>query len=178
MSFLLVLILLVLLGGVILYNRLVLSRNRVLAAWSDINVQLKRRHDLIPELVDAVRQYARYEQATLENVVALRRASESADGVGQIGPLEADLGRQVHRLLALAEQYPDLKANRSFLELQRDITAVENDIQYARRFYNGAVKRLNVQIGSFPDMLVARLFRFRPADYFEIEDHATAAGKL
>ena len=178
MSFLLVLTLFLLLMGVILYNRLVLARNRVLAAWSDIDVQLKRRHDLIPKLVEAVRQYARYEQATLEKVVALRQASAAASGAEQVGPLEADLGRQVHQLLALAEQYPDLKANRSFLELQRDITAVENDIQYARRFYNGAVKRLNVLIGSFPDMLVARLFRFRPARYFEIETREKADVKL
>jgi LemA protein len=141
-------------------------------------VQLKRRHDLIPKLVEAVKYYARYEQATLENVVALRNASEAANGVDQISLLESDLGRTVHQILALAEQYPDLKANRSFLELQRDITNVENDIQYARRFYNGAVKRLNVRIGSFPDMLVARLFGFRSANYFEIEDHDKADVKM
>jgi LemA protein len=178
MSIFLFLAICILILGIVLYNRLVLSRNRVLAAWSDISVQLKRRHDLIPKLVEAVKRYARYEQATLENVVALRKASEAAGDVGQIGPLESDLGRNVHQLLALAEQYPDLKANRSFLELQCDITAVENDIQYARRFYNGAVKRLNVQISSFPDMLVARLFGFRSANYFEIEENEKADVKI
>lgn len=166
-----ILTVLVLITGIVLYNRLVLSRNRVLAAWSDINVQLKRRHDLLPKLVDAVRQYAQYEQATLNNVIALRNASEAAREVVQIGGLETDISRNVHQLLALAEQYPDLKANTSFLKLQHDITDIENDIQYARRFYNGAVKRLNVQIASFPDILVARLFRFRPASYFQIQDH-------
>lgn len=159
-----------LLFGVVIYNRLVAARNRVLAAWSDIDVQLKRRHDLIPKLVDAVRQYARYEQATLENVVRLRQAAASADGVGQVGRLEGDLGQQVQRLLALAEAYPDLKASNSFLALQQDISTVEQDIQFARRFYNGAVKRLNVRIESFPDLIVARLFRFRPAEYFDLDD--------
>jgi LemA protein len=155
---------------VILYNRLVASRHRVLAAWSDIDVQLKRRHDLIAKLVDAVRQYAGYEQAVLTTVVALRDRSEGLTAVADKAEVERDLGRGIHNLLALAEAYPDLKANQNFLQLQKDITEVEDNIQYARRYYNGAVKVLNVRVESFPDNLVAKLFGFHAADYFDMEE--------
>jgi LemA protein len=155
---------------VILYNRLVASRHRVLAAWSDIDVQLKRRHDLIAKLVDAVRQYAGYEQAVLTTVVALRNRSQALTGVADKAEVERDLGRGIHNLLALAEAYPDLKANQNFLQLQKDITEVEDTIQYARRYYNGAVKVLNVRVESFPDNLVAKLFGFHAADYFDMEE--------
>jgi len=155
---------------IILYNRLVASRHRVLAAWSDIDVQLKRRHDLIPKLVDAVRQYAGYEQAVLTTVVELRDRSEALTAVADKAEVERDLGRGIHKLLALAEAYPDLKANQNFLQLQKDITEVEDNIQYARRYYNGAVKVLNVRVESFPDNLVAKLFGFQTADYFDMEE--------
>ena len=155
---------------VILYNRLVASRHRVLAAWSDIDVQLKRRHDLIPKLVGAVRQYAGYEQAVLTTVVDLREKSEALTTVADKAEVETHLGRGIHNLLALAEAYPDLKANQNFLQLQKDITEVEDTIQYARRYYNGAVKVLNVRVESFPDNLVAKLFGFQTADYFDMEE--------
>ena len=156
--------------GVVVYNRLVGDRNRVLAAWSDIDVQLKRRHDLIPKLVDAVRHYAAYESKTLAEITELRGASERSRDVAEIGGVEAELGGRVRRLLALAEAYPDLEADDAFLALQKDLTDVENNIQYARRYYNGAVRILNTRIESFPDLLVARLFRFIEADYFELDD--------
>ena len=155
---------------VILYNRLVAFRHRVLAAWSDIDVQLKRRHDLIPKLVDAVKQYAGYEQAVLTTVVALREKSETLTAVADKAEVESHLGRGIHNLLALAEAYPDLKANQNFLQLQKDITEVEDNIQYARRYYNGAVKVLNVRLESFPDNLVAKFFGFHTADYFDMEE--------
>ena len=154
----------------ILYNRLVAARHRVLAAWSDIDVQLKRRHDLIPKLVDAVRQYAGYEQAVLTTLVELRNRSAALSAVADKAAVESHLGRGIHDLLALAEAYPDLKANQNFLQLQTDITEVENHIQYARRYYNGAVKVLNVRVESFPDNLVAKLFGFRTAEYFDMEE--------
>lgn len=154
---------------VILYNRLVAARNRVLAAWSDIDVQLKRRHDLIPLLVDAVKQYAGYERAVLTTIVELRDRSEALTAVTEKAKVESHLGRGIHNLLAIVEAYPDLKANQNFLQLQNDITEVENHIQYARRYYNGAVQVLNVRVESFPDMLVAKLFGFRSADYFNLE---------
>jgi LemA protein len=157
---------------VVLYNLLVRDRNRVLAGWSDISVQLKRRHDLIPKLVEAVKQYAGYERATLEMVVSLRAQSEQAKELAQKGDLETRLGGEVHRLIALAEKYPDLKASGNFLELQREVSDVEDHIQYARRYYNGAVRNLNTRIDSFPDLLIARLFGYRYAEYFQLEDAA------
>jgi LemA protein len=159
-----------LLWGILIYNRLVGDKNRVLAAWSDIDVQLKRRHDLIPKLVDAVKRYAAYERATLSRVTELRTRSEQSGSVAEIGGVESRLGDEVRSLVALAEAYPELEADDSFLALQKDLTDVENTIQYARRYYNGAVRLLNTRIDSFPDMVVARLFRFIKADYFELDD--------
>ena len=160
--------------AVVLYNLLVRDRNRVLAGWSDIAVQLKRRHDLIPKLVDMVKQYMGYERATLEMVVSMRGLSEQARAISQKGEVETRLGGEIHRLIALSEQYPDLKANAQFLEIQRDISTVEDNIQYARRYYNGAVRNLNTRIGTFPDLLIARLFRYKEAEYFQL-NNATEA---
>jgi len=155
--------------AVFIYNRLVRDRQRTLAGWSDIEVQLKRRHDLIPKLVDAVRQYANYEQATLERVTTLRNeAREIRDAAGQ-GELESGISRGLQSVFALQEAYPELKADRSFLQLQTDISDIESDIQYARRYYNGAVRNLNTRIESFPDLLLARIIAYRQADYFEFE---------
>ena len=156
--------------GILIYNRLVGDKNRVLAAWSDIDVQLKRRHDLIPKLVEAVKRYAAYESATLEEVTELRARSLDSQSVAEIGGVEAELGGRVHRLVALAEAYPELQADDAFLTLQKDLTDVENTIQYARRYYNGAVRILNTRIDSFPDLLVAGPFGFVKADYFELDD--------
>lgn len=155
--------------GVAVFNLLVRDRNRVLAAWSDIDVQLKRRHDLIPKLVDAVDAYASYERRTLDEITRLRTDAERTGAPAEKGALEKGLTGHVRSLLAVAEAYPELKASTQYLDLLRQLSEVENHIQYARRFYNGSVRNLNVRIGSFPDMLVARLFRFVPADYFELE---------
>ena len=154
--------------AVFLYNRLVRDRNRVRAAWSDIDVQLKRRHDLIPKLVAAVGEYARYEQATLTTLTELRSRLPRVAEVPARGALEGTLGQGLQRLLALVEAYPQLRADRSFLQLQNDLSEVENHIQYARRYYNGAVRNLNIRIASFPDLLLARLFRFAPEPFFEL----------
>lgn len=156
--------------GVILYNRLVSFDQRVHAAWSDIDVQLKRRHDLIPNLVEAVKQYAGYERAVLTTVVELRNKSQALTGVADKAEVEKHLGQGIHKLMVLAEAYPDIKANQNFLQLQRDLVEVEDNIQYARRYYNGAVKALNTRVESFPDNLVAKLFGFSSADYFEMEE--------
>ena len=158
--------------AVMLYNLLVRDRNRVLAGWSDISVQLKRRHDLIPKLVEAVKQYAGYERATLEMLVSLRAQSEQTGDIARKGDVESRLGGEMRHLIALAEQYPDLKASGNFLELQREISTVEDHIQYARRYYNGAVRNLNTRIDSFPDLLIARLFGYRHAEYFQLDDAA------
>ena len=164
--------------GIVIYNGLVRDRQLTRSGWSDIRVQLKRRHDLIPKLVDAVRQYAAFEQDTLEQVTALRSqavAMQSTDRQSAAGqsPLESHISRGLISIFALQEAYPDLKANQSFLQLQTDISAVEIDIQFARRYYNGAVRNLNTRIESFPDLLLANLFGFDPAEYFEFEESLT-----
>jgi LemA protein len=156
--------------AIVIYNRLVRDRQRSRAGWSDIGVQLKRRHDLIPKLVDAVSQYAAYEKSTLERVSELRAQAATLRSAAQQGALEGDISRRLGSIFALQEAYPELKANQSFLQLQGDISEVEVDIQFARRYYNGAVRNLNTRIESFPDLLLARIFAFRPAEYFEFEE--------
>ena len=159
----------ILLWGIWAYNRLVRDKVRVETGWSDIDVQLKRRHDLIPKLVEAVKQYASYESKTLEAVTALRAGANAAANAGRVGESERELSSELKRLIAVAEQYPELQANASYLDLQRNLTAVEDHIQMARRYYNGAVRNLNVRIDSFPDTLIARMFGFAKAEFFDFE---------
>ena len=161
---------LLLLGyGIWLFNRLVQERNTTLAAWSDIGVQLKRRHDLIPKLVEAVKTYSAYEQSTLTRVTELRGAAARAEKPAESGRIESELTGALHQLIAVAEAYPDLKTSEQFLSLMREISQVEKDIQHARRYYNGAVKQFNVRVESFPSNAVAGLFRFVPAEYFDAD---------
>lgn len=157
---------------IVIYNRLVRDRQRVLTAWSDIDVQLKRRYDLIPKLVAAVEQYARYEESTLKTLIELRRRTGQVSDVGEKGVVESQIGGRLRSLMALVEAYPELKADQSFLQLQGELTEVENHIQYARRFYNGSVRNLNTRIDSFPDLLLARVFNFVPHPFFELDDAA------
>jgi LemA protein len=155
---------------IVLYNRLVRDKHRVLSGWSDIDVQLKRRHDLIPKLVEAVKQYAGFEQATLSAVTELRSRAGKESAAGARSSLETQLSGSLFSIFALAEDYPDLKSNESYLDLQQEISEVERDIQFARRYYNGAVNNLNTRIESFPDIIIARLLNFKPAEYFELEE--------
>jgi LemA protein len=158
------------LWGVLIFNRLVRDRNQVRSAWSDIDVQLTRRHDLVPRLVDAVRAYADYERATLSAVTELRARAEAAGPLRDKARLEDEMEAGLHRLIALAEAYPELKADGNFLQLQRDLVETEDHLQYARRFYNGSVRLYNTRIESFPDMLVAKPFAFAPAEFFAVDD--------
>lgn len=160
----------VLIWAVIIYNNLVKDRNTTLAAWSDIDVQLKRRHDLIPKLIDAVKQYASYESSLLQSVTELRSQARSIEKISERENIERELENQVHKLIAVAENYPELKANQNFLSLQNDISDVENDIQYARRYYNGAVRIINTRIDTFPDLLIARSFNYKYHEYFQLDD--------
>jgi len=153
--------------AIIAYNRLVARRNHVLEAWSGIDVQLKRRHDLLPKLVAAVKAYTRYEERTLQDITRLRSSPQAAGN--DISQAENALTATLRQLFALAEAYPDLKASTGYLGLQRQISETEEQIQYARRYYNGTVRELNIQVESFPSNLVARLFGYRLMDYFEIE---------
>ena len=164
--------------GVLIFNNLVNGRNQVAAAWSDIDVQLQRRHDLIPRLVEAVRGYAAYERATLEAVTELRARSSAVERVGEIAELEQQIETGLHRLIALAEDYPDLKANENFLALQQELAEIEDHLQYARRFYNGSVRNLNTRIQSFPDLLVARPLQFAEAEFFDAPSEAEQPVKV
>jgi len=172
MDIILIILVACLIWAIVIYNLLVRDKNRVLAAWSDIDVQLKRRHDLIPKLIDAVKQYASYESSTIAAVTELRTQSLALTDVTRKGEVESQLGDKLHNLIAIAEDYPDLKADQSFLDLQKNLTDVEQHIQFARRYYNGAVRNLNIRIDSFPDMFVARWFRFRPAQFFDFDETA------
>ena len=151
----------------VLYNRLVRSRNRVSTAWSDIDVQLQRRHDLIPQLVKAVDAYAKYEKATLEAVTELRAEAMRVVDVDARGKVEQALSEGVSRLLAVAESYPDLKANENFLKLQAELVETENYLQFARRYYNGSVRDYNTMTETVPSNLVARVFGFEPRAFFQ-----------
>lgn len=164
--------------GVFLYNALVRNRQLVEEGWSGIDVQLKRRTDLIPNLLETVKGYMAHERETLQAVTDARAAVQSAgEGVGpaERGRLEGALSMALGKLIAVAEAYPDLKANTTFLEFQDALQTVENEIQLARRYYNGAVRNLNIAVQSFPSNLVANMFRFDEAEYFELEDEADRA---
>lgn len=164
-----VLILLALIAVVViaLYNRLIRSRNRVSTAWSDIDVQLQRRHDLIPQLVKAVDAYVQYERATLEAVTELRAEAMRVVDVNARGKAEEALGAGVGRLLALAESYPDLKANENFMKLQAELVETENYLQFARRYYNGSVRDYNTMTETVPSNLVANAFGFDQREFFQ-----------
>ncbi len=164
-----ILAILLLLGGALalLYNRLIRDRNRVDAAWSDIDVQLQRRHDLVPQLVKAVDQYAGYERVTLDAVTKLRAQAMQVRDVGDLGDAEEALGAGMQRLLAVAEQYPDLKANENFLNLQSELAEIENYLQFARRYYNGSVREYNTRTERVPSNIVAGWFRFFPKSFFQ-----------
>ena len=152
---------------VVLYNRLVQSRNRVDTAWSDIDVQLQRRHDLIPSLVKAVDAYAGYEKATLEAVAELRAEAMRQTRIRDRSKAEDELGKGVHKLIALAESYPDLKASQNFLNLQNELAETENYLQFARRYYNGSVREYNTMTESVPSNIIAGIFGFRARSFFQ-----------
>ena len=165
-------------GLALIFNRFIGLRNRAASAWSDIDVQLKRRHDLVGSLVEVVKGYAGHERSTLQEVTEMRaRAREVLAGgsPGEAGRTESGLAHRIGKLFAVVEAYPQLKASENFLNLHRALVDVENHIQNARRYYNAVVRDLNTRIQSFPDMLVAGLFRFREREFFELDSAAEAA---
>ncbi len=171
LEFLLIVGLLV--AGVIwIYNRLVRARNLVEAAWSDIDVQLKRRHELIPRLVNCVRAYADYERATLEAVTELRARSERTDDLPEKAMIEQAVEAGLHKVIVTVEDYPELRADENFRQLQAELVQTEETLQYARRFYNGAVRDLNTRVQSFPDLLLAAPLGFRQAQFFAVDEAA------
>lgn len=156
------------------YNGLVRLATRTKEAWADIEVQLKRRYDLIPNLVNTVKGYASHESATFEKVTEARTKAMSAQTPAEHGAAENMLSGALKSIFALSEAYPDLKANQNFLELQRELSDTENKIQAARRFYNGNVRDLNIKIDSFPSNLIAGSFGFSKQEFFDIPDNDAA----
>jgi LemA protein len=157
-----------------MYNGLVRLRNHVKNAWAQIDVQLKRRHDLIPNLVETVKGYAGHEKETLENVIKARGAAVSASGGGPAaqGQAESMLSGALGRLMLVVEQYPDLKANQNFLALQEELTSTENKISFSRQHYNDSVMVYNTRTQSVPTNIIAGMFGFKEEEFFELEDEA------
>jgi LemA protein len=154
------------------YNGLVALKNQVVNAWKQIDVQLKRRHDLIPNLVNTVKGYMQFEQATLEAVIAARNRAVSAQGVGATAKAEGELSQALGRLFALQENYPELKSSQNVLQLQEELTSTENKIGFARQLYNDVATQYNTRQAQFPTSLVAGLAKASPAELWEIEDAA------
>jgi LemA protein len=160
--------------GIFTFNDLIASRNSVRAAWSGVDIQLQRRHDLVPQLVTTVQAYAAHESATLTAVAKLR--TQTATSIADRGQAEQQMMAHIQRLLALQENYPQLKASDNFLQLQRDLVAIEDQLQTARSAYNRAVLDYNTSIQNFPLLLFARPFGFLPAEFFQADKTANAKG--
>src|SRR3989338_1592546 len=165
-------IVLLVLWVVFAYNLFITFVNRAKEAWSDIDVQLKRRYDLIPNLVNTVKGYAAHESTAFEKVTAARAAAMGAGNLAEKSQAELGLTGALKSLFAIAEAYPELKANTNFLELQRELSDTENKIQASRRLYNSAVRDLNIAVDTFPNSLIASFFKFAKLEFFELEEEA------
>lgn len=168
--YVLIAVLVVLVIVAVMYNRFIRYRNLLNEAWSGIDVQLKRRHDLIPNVVETVKGYAQHERKAFEEITRLRsKLSDQSMTVQEKGKLENSFTQALKSIFAVAEAYPDLKANQNFIELQKTLADVEEQLQLARRYYNGTARDYNIMVESFPNNLLAALFRFAKAEFFEIE---------
>jgi len=156
--------------AVFLYNRLVRLKNRCDEGWSGVTVQLKRRRDLIPNLVECVKGYAKHEQSTLENVIELRNAAMNASAPTDVAKAESNLSQGLKSLFALGESYPELKAGANFAKLQESLEKIEDALQNARRYYNATARDLNTAIDTFPSNLIAKNFGFAKREFFDIDD--------
>lgn len=165
----------IIIWAIYMYNRFVTLVNRTKEAWADIDVQLKRRYDLIPNLINTVKGYASHEKLTFEKVTEMRTKAMQAGGIEDKGKAENMLTGALKSLFAVSENYPDLKANQNFMELQRELSDTENKIQAARRFYNTNVRDLNIGLESFPQNLIGNLFKFKKQEFFELEGGDAAA---
>lgn len=170
-----IIVVLLVLWAIFSYNRFITLVNRAKEAWSDIEVQLKRRYDLIPNLVNTVKGYAAHEQTAFEKVTQARAAAMGAGNLAEKSQAELGLSGALKSIFAIAEAYPDLKANTNFLELQRELSDTENKIQASRRFYNGNVRDLNTAVETFPNNLIANFFKFAKMEFFELEEGEEAA---
>lgn len=156
--------------AVLTYNSFISGKNRYTEAWADIEVQLKRRYDLIPNLVNTVKGYATHESTAFEKVTEARAKAMQASSIGDHASAEKVLGQAVTGLFGIAEAYPDLKANTNFLELQRELSDTENKIQAARRFYNGVVRDFNTKLQTVPSNIIGKTFGFKNAEFFDLAD--------
>ncbi|MDV3592515.1 hypothetical protein CMU87_08490 [Elizabethkingia anophelis] len=166
------LVVIVLLYGVSVYNKLVKFRNLVQEAWSSIDVMLKKRYDLIPNLVETVKGYATHERETLDSVTQARTMAKNAGSVQEKEAAEKNLNQAMMNLFAVAEQYPDLKANTNFQQLQNELSSLESDIEKSRRYYNGTVRENNTLVESFPSNIIANMYKFEKAPFFELQNTA------
>lgn len=160
----------VILAFVVIYNGLVRLKKQVENAWSQIDVQLKRRHDLIPNLVETAKGYMTHEKETLENITKARNLATGAKGAGEAAQAEGQLSQALSSFFVVVENYPDLKANQNFLSLQEELSSTENKISFARQFYNDCVMRYNTKTEVIPSNIIAGIANFKPAEFFEIED--------
>lgn len=165
----------IIIWAIFAYNKFVTLINRAKEAWSDIDVQLKRRYDLIPNLVNTVKGYAEHESEAFENVTKARASAMGAQNIADKGKAENMLASALKSVFAVAEAYPDLKANQNFLALQNELSDTENKVQSARRFYNGNVRDLNIAVDSFPSNLVAKIFHFVKMELFALDENEQAA---
>ncbi|AJW63443.1 LemA family protein [Elizabethkingia miricola] len=166
------LVVIVLLYGVSVYNKLVKFRNLVQEAWSSIDVMLKKRYDLIPNLVETVKGYATHERETLDSVTQARTMAKNAGSVQEKEAAEKNLNQAMMNLFAVAEQYPDLKANTNFQQLQNELSSLESDIEKSRRYYNGTARENNTLVESFPSNIIANMYKFEKAPFFELQNTA------
>ena len=158
----------ILLWLIVIYNLFIRDRNLMKEAWSGIDVQLKRRHNLIPNLVTTVKGYSKHERNLFEDITEKRAKTIQVDNIKEKSTLETDLSGMLKTLFAVVEDYPDLRANENFLDLQNQLTEIEDQIQLSRRYYNGTVRNYNIRVESFPNNIFAGLFDFKPEEFFEI----------
>lgn len=162
------LIVVILIWMVFTYNLFIRDRNLIKEAWSGIDVQLKRRHNLVPNLVEAVKGYSQHERDLLEEITQKRSEAAKLESINEKAPAESDLSGVLKNLFVVAENYPDLKASQNFLDLQNQLVEIEDQLQYARRYYNGAVRNYNIRVESFPSNVIAGIFDFKQDNFFEI----------
>jgi LemA protein len=158
----------IIIGIIIIYNLFVRDKNLIREAWSGIDVQLKRRHNLIPNLVASVRGYSKHERDLFEEITEKRAKSTQIENVKEKATVEADLSGMIKNLFVVVEEYPDLKASKNFIDLQNQLVEIEDQLQYARRYYNGSVRNYNIRVESFPSNLIAGIFNYKQEEYFEI----------
>lgn len=170
MTIILIIVAVIVIWFVLSYNAFIRGKNRFTEAWADIEVQMKRRYDLIPNLVNTVKGYATHESNAFEKVTEARSRAMQASSLADHASAEINLGKAVTGLFGIAEAYPDLKANANFIELQRELSDTENKIQAARRFYNGTVRDFNTRLQVFPSNIIASLFGFKAAEFFDLPD--------